>query len=191
LRQQHQSWSRVLPKEPEALWETLAGWDEDSRQALFAFVVAEGVNAVIEPWNRRPRAIAHADRLAQAIDLDLAASWTPTAENFLGRVTKARILAAVTEAKGQPAAERIRHLKKAEMAERAEELLAGSGWLPEPLRTPGGLIAGSAAVGDSDPARDDASGSDAEETAADGDEASSADHPEAAAEAPASVMAAE
>jgi ParB family chromosome partitioning protein len=192
LRQQHQSWSRVLPKEPEALWETLAGWDEDSRQALFAFVVAEGVNAVIEPWSRRPRAIAHADRLAQAVDLDLAASWTPTAENFLGRVTKARILAAVAEAKGQPAAERIRHLKKAEMAERAAALLAGSGWLPEPLRTPGRPIAGATAADTQgpSPAGDDASCSDAEETAADGNEAKSAD-PEAATGEPGYVMAAE
>lgn len=137
LLEQRQSWSAVLPKQPEALWETLAGWDEDSRQALFAFVVAESVNAVIEPYHRRPRAIAHADQIAQAVDLDVAASWTATADTFLGRVTKARILAAVAEAKGQSAADRIRHLKRAEMAERAQELLAGSGWLPEPLRTPG------------------------------------------------------
>ena len=34
-------------------------------------------------------------------------------------------------------AQRIAHLKKAEMATAAEELLAGTGWLPEPLRTPG------------------------------------------------------
>jgi ParB family transcriptional regulator, chromosome partitioning protein len=29
------------------------------------------------------------------------------------------------------------HLKKGDMAERAQELLGGSGWLPESLRTPG------------------------------------------------------
>ena len=142
LREQHESWSAHLPKEPEALWETLGGWDEDSRQALFAYVVSHGVNAVVEPYSRRPRAIAHADKLAQAVDLDIAATgWTPIADTFLGRVTKARILAAVAEAKGQRAADRIEHLKKAEMVERAEELLAGSGWIPEPMRTPGRLLA--------------------------------------------------
>ena len=52
-------------------------------------------------------------------------------------MTKARILQAVREAKGESAAQLIEHLKKGEMAERAQELLAGSGWLPEPLRTPG------------------------------------------------------
>jgi ParB family chromosome partitioning protein len=43
----------------------------------------------------------------------------------------------VREARGERAAQLIDHLKKTEMAEKAQELLAGSGWLPEPLRTPG------------------------------------------------------
>ena len=85
-----------------------------------------------------PRALVHADLLAQAVDLDMAtAGWVPTVDNYLGRITKARILAAVTEAKGPGAADRIAHLKKGEMAAEAETLLADTGWLPEPLRTPG------------------------------------------------------
>jgi ParB family chromosome partitioning protein len=43
----------------------------------------------------------------------------------------------VREAKGEDAAQRMAHLKKAEMATAAEALLAGIGWVPEPLRTPG------------------------------------------------------
>ena len=89
-----------------------------------------------EPWNRRPRAAAHADRLAQAVDLDMAAAgWKPTVDNFLSRVTKARILQAVSQAKGQRAADRIEHLKKGDMAAEAQTLLDDTGWLPEPLRT--------------------------------------------------------
>ncbi len=115
----------------------LGTFDFDRRDALFAHCVSLSVNAVHEGWNRRPRAFAHADRLAQAIDLDMAKSWSPTAANFLGRVTKARILQAVAEGKGERAADRIEHLRKVEMATEAETLLAGTGWLPEPLRTPG------------------------------------------------------
>lgn len=138
INARHQAWREALPSEPEELWDALQTLDTNQRQALFAHCVALSVNAVIEPYNRRPRAIAHADRLAQAVDLDVAgAGWTPTVEAFFGRVTKARILAAVREAKGDSAAERITHMKKGEMAEAAEELLAGTGWLPEPLRTPG------------------------------------------------------
>ena len=62
-------------------------------------------------------------------------------DNYLGRITKGRIVETVREAKGDTAAERIRPLKKAEMAKATEELLTGSGWLPEPLRTPGQTFA--------------------------------------------------
>ncbi len=51
-------------------------------------------------------------------------------------MTKARILEAVREGKGEQAAQRLEGLKKGDMAE-AAALLAGTGWLPEPLRTVG------------------------------------------------------
>jgi ParB family chromosome partitioning protein len=136
IRVRHQSWVKALPKESADLWTALQEWDSDSRAGLFAHVVSLSVNAVHESWNRRPRALAHADHLAQSVNLDMAtAGWTPTVDNFLGRVTKARILQAVAEAKGQRAADRIEHLKKGDMATEAETLLAGTGWLPVPLRT--------------------------------------------------------
>jgi ParB family chromosome partitioning protein len=137
IEARHDHWTGRLPHDPEQLWGALASLDADSRGALFAHCASLGVNAVHEPWNRSPRRIAHADRLAQALGLDLAAAgWTPTAENYLGRVTKARILEAVREAKGDAAAQLIDHLKKPDMAREAERLLAGTGWLPESLRTP-------------------------------------------------------
>ncbi|WP_267211239.1 ParB/RepB/Spo0J family partition protein [Chelatococcus asaccharovorans] len=138
IQARHESWAKALPKESADLWDALQEWDGDSQAGLFAHIVSLSVNAVCEPWNRRPRAFAHADRLAQAVDLDMAAAgWRPTVDNFLGRVTKARILQAVAQAKGQRSADRIEHLKKGDMAAEAETLLADTGWLPEPLCTPG------------------------------------------------------
>ena len=76
-----------------------------------------------------------ADRLARATGLDMVeAGWRPTVDNYLGRVTKARILEAVREGAGEQAAQLIDHLKKGDMAKEAERLLADTGWLPEPLR---------------------------------------------------------
>ena len=63
--------------------------------------------------------------------------WRPTVANYLGRVTKARILEAVREGASAQAAQLIDHLKKPEMAKEAERLLADTGWLPEPLRLTG------------------------------------------------------
>jgi ParB family chromosome partitioning protein len=50
-------------------------------------------------------------------------------------VPKARILEALREVKGEASAQLIDHLKKPDMAREAERLLAGTGWVPEPLRT--------------------------------------------------------
>jgi ParB family chromosome partitioning protein len=87
----HAAWAAQLPKEPMALWAALVAFDHDSRQGLFAHCVALTVNALSETYNRRPKAIAHADRLAQAVALDMAAiGWRPTVDNYLGRVTKGR-----------------------------------------------------------------------------------------------------
>ena len=138
LRTAHDDWAKRLPREPEDLWNTLRSWSPDLRLSLFAHVVSLSVNAVREPYNRRPRALAHAGKLARAVKLDMAATgWRPTVDNFLGRVTKARILQAVSEAKGPHMSLRIEHLKRGDMAREAETLLADTGWLPEPLRTPG------------------------------------------------------
>ena len=81
------------------------------------------------------RRLGQADRLARAVRLDMVeVGWMPTVDNYLGRVTKPRILEAVREGAGDRAAQLIDHLKKDDMAKEAERLLADSGWLPEPLR---------------------------------------------------------
>ncbi len=145
ITERHEAWKADLPKDDDALWDWLAALDDTSRAALLAHCVSFGVNALYEKGDRYggpgvsahgvQKRIAQADRLARAVGLDMVeAGWRPTVDNYLGRVTKPRILEAVREAKGEPAAQLIDHLKKAEMAKEAERLLDGTGWLPEPLR---------------------------------------------------------
>ena len=137
IEARHAQWGRQLPETPADLWDTLTAFDGDSQAALFAHCASLAVNVVKEPWNRRPGALAHGDLLARTVNLDMAAAgWRPTVDNYLGRVPKVRILEAVREAKGEQSAQLIDHLKKADMAKEAERLLDGTGWLPEPLRTP-------------------------------------------------------
>ena len=131
----HANWARQLPREVASLWTFVAELDDDSRFALFAHCVALTVNAVKLPWERRPRALGTSDLLAEAVTLDMTGYWRPTVRSYLGRITKARILEAVREAVGCDAAERLVQMKKAEMAEAAEQLLAATGWLPSLLRT--------------------------------------------------------
>jgi ParB family chromosome partitioning protein len=138
IDERHGTWAAQLPKDTADLWDVLSGLDSDSRQALFAHCVGLTINATCQPYDRRPKAVAHADRVAEAVQLDMAAAgWRPTVAGYLGRVTKAQILEAVREAKGEQAAQLIEDLKKADMAREAERLLEGTAWLPEPLRLRG------------------------------------------------------
>jgi ParB family chromosome partitioning protein len=141
----HEAWKARLPKSENDLWDALAALDGGAQASLFAHCASFAVNAVYEPANRynQGRVSAHGVRtrldqanvVARAAGLDMVqAGWRPTVDNYLGRVTKPRILEAVREAKGESSAQLIDHLKKADMAKEAERLLDGSGWLPEPLR---------------------------------------------------------
>ncbi|MGY3530736.1 ParB/RepB/Spo0J family partition protein [Bradyrhizobium sp. USDA 4452] len=141
----HETWKARLPKSENDLWDALTALDGGAQASLFAHCASFAVNAVYEPANRynqgrvsangvRSR-LDQADVLARAVGLDMVqAGWRPTVDNYLGRVTRPRILDAVREAKGESSAQLIDHLKKADMAKEAERLLDGSGWLPEPLR---------------------------------------------------------
>lgn len=160
--QRHEAWKSDLPADDDALWGWIAALDDVSRAALLAHCVSYGVNALYEKPDRHgggisahgvQQRIAQAHRLARAVGLDMVeVGWVPTVGNYLGRVTKPRILEALREAKGEQASQLIDHLKKSDMAKEAERLLADTGWLPEPLRLVG--LDGCSARADSDAAAD-------------------------------------
>ena len=131
----HARWAAQMPRDVADLWAFVRELDHDSRMALFAHCVALTVNAVRLPSERRPRAVATADWLAEAVSLDMTAHWIPTARTYLGRVTKTHILDAVRDAVSEEAADRMADMKKQDMAEAAEQLLVGTGWLPVLMRT--------------------------------------------------------
>jgi len=145
VHERHEGWAGDIPADDDALWGWLAELDDTSRMALLAHCVSYGVNALYEKPNPYSGSgvsqhtlemrLAQANRLARATGLDMVeVGWRPTVGNYLGRVTKPRILQAVREGAGEQAAQLIDHLKKGDMAKEAERLLADTGWLPEPLR---------------------------------------------------------
>jgi ParB family chromosome partitioning protein len=136
IAERHERWAVRLPKAADDLWTFVQGLAATDLLDLLAHCASLTVNAVRAPFDRKPAAWAHADRLAQAVDLDMTGYWTPTVASYLGRVTKARIGEAVREAVSEETAERISGMKKPDMASEAEALLAGKGWLPSLLRAP-------------------------------------------------------
>lgn len=143
--ERNEHWKSRIPADDTALWDWLTALDEENRLALLAHCVSYGVNALYERPNPYSGSgvseyglqlrFDQADRLARETGLDMVqVGWRPTVGNYLGRVTKSRIIEAVREGAGERAAQLIDHMKKGDMAKEAERLLADSGWLPEPLR---------------------------------------------------------
>ncbi|MDP2182387.1 MAG: chromosome partitioning protein ParB, partial [Actinomycetota bacterium] len=136
IEARHAAWAQRLPQDPEALLAALQALDDTDRSALFAHGVSRGVNAVQRVGTSR-RALAHADALADLVGLDMGRYWSVSVGSYLGRVTKTRIAEAVAEGVSPEAAARLNDLRKEAMAEAAETLLQGTGWLPPLLRRSG------------------------------------------------------
>ena len=132
----HEAWAVRLPKEADDLWAFIMALSATDLLDLLAHCASLTVNAVRTTFDRKPLAMAQADRLAEAVGLDMGRYWSPTVASYLGRVTKARIGEAVREAVSPEAADRISGMKKPDMASEAEALLAETGWLPSLLRAP-------------------------------------------------------
>jgi ParB family chromosome partitioning protein len=124
----------ILPESPDALWPWMLSQPKETLLDILGFIAAISVNAVqgkgTQPGSER---LTHAHALAGALGLDMTRYFTASAEGYFGRVSRSVILSAIDEAHGAhaPALEK---LKKSELAVRAADLVANTGWLPEPLR---------------------------------------------------------
>ncbi|MGE5512914.1 MAG: ParB/RepB/Spo0J family partition protein [Bacteroidota bacterium] len=123
-----------LPGNPDDLWDWLLARSREELLDLLAVIAATSVDAVQRKLDRSDSSrLSHAQALARALQLDMGSWFKPTAENYFARVSRAQIIQAIDEAHGShaPALEK---LKKSELAVRAEQLLAGTAWLPGPMR---------------------------------------------------------
>jgi len=134
LEEQRKGWFAKLPRNSGDLWKWCLEQDQEALLKLLAFCTARSLNGVqakadLDGCGR----LQHANALALALSLDMTKWFTPTAENFFSKVSKARIAEALTEAGKPPSAETAK-LKKAEMAGLAEKEIQDTGWLPETVR---------------------------------------------------------
>lgn len=136
IAERHEAWQRRMPEDEAGLWAFVGGLGQAEQLELLAHCASLSLNALRLPKHRADAAsLAHADLLAETLGLDMTTTWTPTAANYFGRVSKERIVEAVREGVSVEAAANIAGMKKLAMAEAAERRLAGTGWLPELLRT--------------------------------------------------------
>ncbi|MEQ6438210.1 ParB/RepB/Spo0J family partition protein [Comamonas sp. w2-DMI] len=132
LRELQQVAGEALPEDSAELFAALLAKPQDELVRLLAVCVASTVDVVT------PRATVQqpGTELAQAVGLDMAAWWKPTAEGYFKHVSKAVILDAVGEYAPQHVT-RLAKLKKADIASEAERLADGTGWMPAIFKAEG------------------------------------------------------
>lgn len=128
--------AEVLPDmtgEPAEVFARLLTLDESQLVKILALFVGRSYNVISQEGKK---ANAHgfeaAAAIEQAVAVDMADWWEPTEETYLGAVSKAAMMKAVTEA-GSDAAD-IASMKKADAITVAQQRLAGRRWLPAPLK---------------------------------------------------------
>ena len=131
LDQARSAWERQLPQDPRDLWAWLLAREQSVVLELLAWCAAQTLNAVRLPHQYPGDArLEAADRLAEALALDMADWWRPTAAGFFLRIKREQAIDAVVEATGAKDVIALGKLKKSELAAEAEKRLADCRWLP-------------------------------------------------------------
>ena len=122
-------WRKRIPGEAGKLLPWLIAQPQAVVLDLLALSTALSINTVTAGEG------AHSgDELATAVGLDMSCFWTATGASYLAQVSKDQVVKAVSEAESAEASATLVKIKKGEAVVKAEALLAGTRWLPMPLR---------------------------------------------------------
>lgn len=124
--ERRERWETQLPKETEALWAWCQAADDTTIAALLAYSTARTLTGVQFGPSASPIL-----PLVQALSVNVADHWQPNASYFkrIKKATTLEVLAAYGHFDRG-----LAKAKRDALADRAEQLLAGSGWLAPTLR---------------------------------------------------------
>ncbi|MBD9524435.1 ParB N-terminal domain-containing protein [Ensifer sp. ENS02] len=124
-----------LPGNPADLFDWLLEQPQDTVLSLLAFGAAHSVNAVEKKFTDRKKGIEQANQLGRALKVHMPDWFETTGDSYFKHINRTTIELAVAEAKGGEAELSVRAAtKKSEAVTIADRLVAGSGWLPAPVR---------------------------------------------------------
>jgi ParB family chromosome partitioning protein len=125
-----------LPGDSAALFAHLQAMDLPGLLDLLARSVAHSYSVQSpDPVRAHGLGFDPAQGIEAALNVNMAEWWNPTMECWLGHVSKAKMMEAVTESVGAEAARPIEKMKKGDAIDASASLLEGRSWLPSTLRT--------------------------------------------------------
>jgi ParB family chromosome partitioning protein len=124
-------WRERMPEAQTEWFGWVVGLPQGDLLDLLGLCAALTVNALPSV-----NAAHHSAAIAQAVGLDMADWWEPTADGFLNHVSKAQIVQALKEAGADLARDGAESMKKDVLINTAAGRLRGTRWLPALLRRP-------------------------------------------------------
>jgi ParB family chromosome partitioning protein len=125
------AWKQRLPEQPSDWFAWLIALPQADLLDLLALCTALTLNALPSVG-----AADDANVLVDAVGLDMADWWEPTAQGYLNHVPKAQIVQALKEAGPDLVSDGVNAMKKDVLVVTAAARLAGRRWLPATLRPP-------------------------------------------------------
>jgi len=135
LMQEQERLSALLPEgwaQDFTTFFTLSGTDLLSLLSFCTAASLDGVQTREHGFTSR----SPLDGLETALDFHLRDWWQPTADNFLGLLSKTQIVDALTDAGLTGAARNAEKMKKGDAAEYAESQMSGNRWVPAWMAAP-------------------------------------------------------
>lgn len=138
LERMKEHWGDVIPGDEASRARWFLQADFDKVLDVLAFVTALQVDVIQQAEKGGAHWVAPSASIApyaQAIQYDAREWFTPTAEHYFGRVSKALMLSGLTDAGvGAEDLAKVGKAKKAEAAATAEQLVAAGRWVPTLVR---------------------------------------------------------
>lgn len=125
----------LLPEGWRKDFTTFIGLDGQTLMSLMAFCTACSVDGVQTREHGHTRR-SDLDGVEAALGFHLRDWWQPTADNFLGLLSKNQIVAALNDAGLTGAASDAEKMKKGDAASHAEQWLSGTRWVPGWMQSP-------------------------------------------------------
>lgn len=125
-------------------FEAFRALDDDTKASWLAYIVAMSLEAKRPGYASAQNKLQN--RIASIIEVDVAAWWRPTSENFFDRVNKGTILTLLGEIGGETLTARHATLKKTDISQSCHKLFAGESiveadvkeaalaWVPNAMR---------------------------------------------------------
>lgn len=140
-----QAWQSLMQEKARLEAQLPEGWKNDfttffaldgqTLMSLMAFCTACSVDGVQTREHGHTRR-SDLDGVEAALGFHLRDWWQPTADNFLGLLSKNQIVAALNDAGLTGAASDAEKMKKGDAASHAEQWLSGTRWVPGWMQSP-------------------------------------------------------